>query len=167
MGSIIIGIVTSVLTTGVSIWVGVALTKVQAKRDRSARGQSVKSQLLAALRFNKERADQAAQQIAAGGKPNFPYATTALNGLIVDAHGFASDELLRNIAWTSYQMEHVDAKLMVVNVSFLSTVVSGSAGAASLGPYMADLQKHHGIISAGISALILEIEAAGGWDGCG
>lgn len=78
MASIIIGIVISLLTTGVSIWAGYKIAINLSAKDREARNKSIERQLVSALRFNAERADRAAKQLKEGtttrtGSTNFAF----------------------------------------------------------------------------------------------
>ena len=158
MASIIIGIVISLLTTGVSIWAGFKIAVNLSAKDRETRNKSIKRQLVAALRFNAERAEQAAKQLKEGGQPNYPFGILALNTVLVEAHGFIDESLFNDIFWGIYRMGHVNAKLAVVNASFVSLVTSDE-DTRGLSLYRADLLKHYEIIAKGTKQLADHLEA--------
>jgi hypothetical protein len=159
MASIIIGILISLLTTAVSIWAGYKIAICLTAKEREARRKSIKQQLVAALRFNAERAEQAAAQLKEGGQPNFPFGTLALNVLLVEGHSFIENGLFNDIMWGVYQMEHVNAKLAVINTRFVA-MVTNAENTAALGLYREDLKKHYLIVAEGTKKLADRLEAS-------
>ena len=114
------------------------------------------------MKFNKERAAQAKDQLSTGGMPNYPLDGARLSSLILPAHGFISDDLLRRLDWHRYQLDHITSKLSVVNSFFLSASVSTPQTQQAYQQWMTMLRQsladHYQQVIDGTDALVADVE---------
>lgn len=107
----------------ISAWIGarigISWTKHQFQEQEKAENEKIRKSILESLNFNRERSTQAKKQLNEGGMPNYPLDGTRLSNLIVQAHGYLAPETLRALDWHRYQLDHITAKLGVINDFFL------------------------------------------------
>jgi hypothetical protein len=87
------------------------------------------SRLRACLEFNLERLNQARGQLAHDEIPNYPLDTAQLNHWLTESHDFIPQELLRNLDWQRFQLDHISSRFIVAN-----SAVVNNAGNAIINP---------------------------------
>lgn len=152
----------AVVSAGIGAWLGIIWAQSQFKAQKRKEEEKVRVGIVDTLKFNKERATQAKEQLAKGGMPNYPLDGARLSSLILPAHGFIPDKLLRELDWHRYQLEHITAKLFVVNSFFLSASVCTPemkpAYDAWIRMLKESLSEHYQQVIDGTDTLITETE---------
>lgn len=142
--------------------IGIYWTKAQSRNQKNQENEKIRVSILDSLRFNQERGIQAKAQLDGGGMPNYPLDGTRLSNLVVQAHGYLSPETLKNLDWHRFQLDHITAKLGVINDFYLSGQIlppeALDAHAAWMRMLRDSLIGHYNSVIGGTNALIQAVE---------
>lgn len=150
----------------ISAWIGarigISWTKHQFREQEKAENEKIRKSILESLTFNRERSTQAKKQFNEGGMPNYPLDGTRLSNLIVQAHGYLAPETLRALDWHRFQLDHITAKLGVINDFFLGGQTIPAEAKKEHEVWMKMLRdsmiEHYQIVINGTKALIEAVE---------
>lgn len=155
----------AIVSAGIGTWLGIFWAKGQFNAQLKKEEEKVRLGIVGTLKFNKERATQAKAQLSEGGMPNYPLDGARLSSLILPAHGFISDELLRRLDWHRYQLDHITSKLSIVNSFFLSASVSTTDTKKAYDEWITMLRqsliKHYQLVIDGTDTLVADVEKKG------
>lgn len=95
--------------------IGISWTKAQFRRQKLSEKQRCVQRLRESLQFNVERLNQAHGQLQENMFPNYPLDTAQLNHWLTEAHDLLPAELLKNLDWQRYQLDHISSKFVVAS----------------------------------------------------
>ncbi|MBI2511248.1 MAG: hypothetical protein HYV96_04675 [Opitutae bacterium] len=155
----------AIVSAVIGALLGILWAKLEFAAQQKKEAEKVRLGIIDTLKFNKERAEQANEQLKNGGMPNYPLDGARLSSLILPAHGLLSDELLLRVDWHRYQLDHITSKLAVVNGFFLSASVSTPDAKRAYDEWIAMLRQslieHYQKVINGTDALVADVEKKG------
>jgi hypothetical protein len=95
--------------------IGISWTKRQFKRLKENEKRRCVSRLRESLQFNVDRLNQAHDQLQGSVFPNYPLDTAQLNHWLTEAHDLLPAQLLKNLDWHRYQLDHISSKFQVAS----------------------------------------------------
>lgn len=108
--SALYGAIYGALLSLIFIWAGY-------KYERWCLFKSARRELIASLKFNRERADQMFRQFASGMTPNYNFDTTGLIIWTNRASEVLNEKIIKDLNWTRFQMDHANCQLNSFYVS--------------------------------------------------
>src|SRR5712664_3458536 len=91
------------------------------KRQDAERKYLAKKALADRLHFNAERATQMLGQFGSGSCPNYLFDTTGIIIWLTRAADIMDEQLITDINWHRYQLDHLNAKLSVYYITAIAS----------------------------------------------
>jgi hypothetical protein len=113
----------ALIGAGLGAWIAIKLTEQQKKEIRKIEIERIRTELITALDFNLDLAEKAMEWLNKEGMPSFTLDTTKLAHLTLEAYGFLDPQLIKDIDWHRYQLDHITEKLSAMKATIFSCVV--------------------------------------------
>jgi hypothetical protein len=110
------GIISAIIGALIGIW----WTKRQFVIEKVELREKCVECLKSCIKFNLERLRQAKEQLDQNVVPNYPLDTAQFNHWLAQSHDSLSPELLRDLDWQRFQLDHISSKFVVVNSAIVT-----------------------------------------------
>lgn len=103
--------------------IGICWTIRQFKAQQHQAANRCLDRLRKCLSFNIDRLNQAKVQLEKSEIPNYPLDTAQLNYWLAQSHDILAANLIRDIDWQRYQLDHISSKFVTVNQLVVAAAV--------------------------------------------
>lgn len=133
----------------IGTYMGVFVSNRQFAKTEKERKIEVLNGLAESLAFNSNRSGNLLNEFRNNQKiATFRFDTASLHGWIMRSHGVLTKELLEELNWHWYQLDHINQKLSIVTSRLIETDYSDSDKAA-LSSAIGDLLLHNKVVLEG------------------
>ena len=105
----------AIVSAFIGAYIGILWTKKQFAVQKEEEKKNCVKRLELCIKFNLERLAQAKTQLENNTVPNYPLDTFQFNHWLAESRDLIAPELVRDLNWQRFQLDHVSSKFVVVN----------------------------------------------------